>query len=705
MARQEKSKHHQALREARPSWWQRPALLIFLAAILINANTLNHSWALDDTLLITQNKLTQQGFAAIPEIWGSDVFTGYFGKGGIEQGGRYRPLSQTVFAACHGLLGPSPFTGHLLNVVLYGLTCVLLFVLLRRIFPERAGTSLWTNIPLIATLLFALHPLHVEVVANIKSLDEILAMGFALLTVWFALRVEDGKRSRNMVLSGTCFFLALAAKENAITFLAVVPLVLFYTGAPRNAILRSCLLLLVPAVLYFLLRASALGPTQAIAPVDNYLTNPFFGATGVERIATVLLTWWKYIGLLLFPHPLTSDHYPGMIPVIGWNDLRAWASALIFVGAGVFALLNLRKRNVVAFGIAFFLITFSVVSNLVINLGTPLNDRFLFMPLAGFTLVLAWALVIGIERLRWPQAATMGKVMLGLVLLAYAGKTFSRNRDWKDDLTLFTHDVQVSDKSARCQIMTAKLLYDAATDIADTSLRTSYLNRAKDHLHRGLAIYPDYSLAWGLLGLMEMDAKHYRSAADLYIQCLRIEPTEEVALINLNFVGRRLFEAKDHEGAELALQALKHFDPARPDPYLLLADMRMRTGRADSSIVLLDALLVLDPKNADAYRMKGEILAVYRNDPAEAEANFLKAYALDPANASLAENLGIAAFQRNDAAQALTYFLKAVDLRPRDPRPLTLVAEAYRALGDPVKAEGYRERARQVTAGTADAAR
>ena len=60
MARQEKSKHHQALREARPSWWQRPALLIFLAAILINANTLNHSWALDDTLLITQNKLTQQ---------------------------------------------------------------------------------------------------------------------------------------------------------------------------------------------------------------------------------------------------------------------------------------------------------------------------------------------------------------------------------------------------------------------------------------------------------------------------------------------------------------------------------------------------------------------------------------------------------------------------------------------------------------------
>jgi hypothetical protein len=141
MTRKEKSKRHQALREAGPSWWQRPAVLIFIAAFLVNANTLTHSWALDDTLLITQNKLTQQGFSAIPEIWGSDVFTGYFGKGGIELGGRYRPLSQTVFAICHGIFGPSPFVGHLLNVGLYALTCALLFVLLRRIFPERSGTS------------------------------------------------------------------------------------------------------------------------------------------------------------------------------------------------------------------------------------------------------------------------------------------------------------------------------------------------------------------------------------------------------------------------------------------------------------------------------------------------------------------------------------------------------------------------------------
>jgi len=701
MTRQEKSKRHQALREAGPSWWQRPALLIFLTAFLVNANTLTHSWALDDTLLITQNKLTQRGFAAIPEIWVSDVFTGYFGKGGIEQGGRYRPLSQTVFAVCHGLFGPSPVIGHLFNVFLYALTCVLLFVLLRRILPERAGTSQWMNIPFLATLLYALHPLHVEVVANIKSLDEILAMGFAVLTAWFAVRAEEAHRTRNLVLSGTCFFLALAAKENAITFLAVVPLVLFYTGASRNAIIRATLLLLAPTALYFLLRASALGPAPAIAPIDNYLTNPFFGATGAERIATVLLTWWKYLGLLLFPHPLTTDHYPGTIPVIGWSDLRPWASALIFVGAGVFALLTLRKRSLVAFGILFFLITFSVVSNLVINLGTPLNDRFLFMPLAGFALVLAWALVTGIERLRSPQAASMGKVMMGLVLVAYAGKTFSRNRDWADDMTLFTHDVQVSDKSARCHVMTGKLYYETAAKLPDGNRKRELLDRAKHHLQRGLAIYPDYFLAWGLLGVMEMDAKHDRAAADLYINCLRIEPTEAVALINLNFVGRRLFEAHDNDGAEQALRALNHFDPSRPDPYLLLADMRMRTGRADSSIVLLDELLAIDPKNADAYRMKGEILAVYLHDPAQAEVNFLKSFELDPTNASVAENLGIAAFQRTDLRSALTYFLKAAELKPLDPRPLTLVAEAYKALGDLPKEQEHRLRAQALSANTA----
>ena len=98
------------------------ALWLFLGVFVLNANTLTNGWALDDTLLITQNIFTKQGFAGIPAIWSNDVFVGYLGQGGVETGGRYRPLSHSVFALQYALAGNDPFLGHLTNVLLYALT-------------------------------------------------------------------------------------------------------------------------------------------------------------------------------------------------------------------------------------------------------------------------------------------------------------------------------------------------------------------------------------------------------------------------------------------------------------------------------------------------------------------------------------------------------------------------------------------------------
>ena len=110
------------------SWsTRRQSLLVFAIAFIVNANTLTNGWALDDTLLITHNNFTRQGLAGIPDIWSNDVFVGYLGQGGVETGGRYRPLSHTVFAMQYALVGEHPWLGHLTNVLLYALTCALLF--------------------------------------------------------------------------------------------------------------------------------------------------------------------------------------------------------------------------------------------------------------------------------------------------------------------------------------------------------------------------------------------------------------------------------------------------------------------------------------------------------------------------------------------------------------------------------------------------
>ena len=674
------------------------ALWLFLGAFVLNANTLTNGWALDDTLLITQNTFTKQGFAGIPAIWSNDVFVGYLGQGGVETGGRYRPLSHTVFAVQFAIAGNNPFLGHLTNVLLYALTCLVLFKLLIRLFPDSVSKSLWANVPLLASLLYAVHPLHAEVVANIKSLDEILAMLFALLTAWFAAMANDEHRTRYMLLSGLSFFLALTAKENAITFLAIVPLVVWYTTQDIKRCAIQATALLLPAFGYFLLRSAALGPEPQVAWVDDFLTNPFHGASIPEHLATAALIFTRYIKLLLFPWPLTTDYYPPMVPIVGWGDPRAIAGALLASAAGVFGLVGVRKRSMVGFGLLWFLLTYAVVSNVVINLGTPMNDRFLFLPSAGFALVLAALFVLALDRVRSSLTVGIARSLIALVLVGSAAQTFSRNRDWRDDLTLFAHDVSVSDRSARCHVMYAKLLVEAAARSPDTSQKEHQLNTARHHLERGLALYPDYALAHGLLGKLAMDRKDHHAATGHFIACLERDRTEEVALKNLAFIGRRMGEAKDFVGAERAFRAVIHFSPKATEPYLFLADALMRTGRADSSIMLLDHVTAMKPDHADAFRLKGEVYAVYLKQPAVAEENFLKAFELNPNNVSVTDNLGVAAFQRQDYPRALTFFLKGVEAKPDDAQRLRYVSETYRMMGDGVKAAEYRQRAEEEEA-------
>lgn len=674
-------------------------MLVFAIAFVLNANTLTNGWALDDTLLITQNNFTRQGFSGIPEIWSNDVFVGYLGQGGVETGGRYRPLSHTVFALQYAIAGNNPFLGHLTNVLLYALTCALLFKLLARIFPESGDGPFWSNVPLLASILYALHPLHAEVVANIKSLDEILAMLFTLLTAWFAVKADAGHRARNLLYSGLSFFLALTAKENAITFLAIVPLVVWYTTKDVGRCAMHVGALVVPSMLYFILRSAAIGPTPQIAWVDDFLSNPFHGATTMERIATGALIFAKYFELLLLPWPLTTDYYPPMIPLVGWNEARAIGGALLVVAVCVFGWAGLRKRNMTGFGLLWFLITYSVVSNVLINLGTPMNDRFLFMPSAGAAVVFAALFSLALDRVRFPIAKSVVRSVILLVLVGFAAQTFSRNRDWHDDLTLFAHDVTVSDRSARCHVMYAKLLVEAATKSPDTSQKEHQLNIAWHQLERGLALYPDYALAHGLLGKLAMDRKDYHAATGHFIACLERDSTEEVALKNLAFIGRRMGEAKDFAGAERAFRAAIHFDPSATEPYLFLADALMRTGRADSSIVLLDHVTAMKPDHADAFRLKGEVYAVYLKQPALAEENFLKAHSLNPTNVSVTDNLGVAAFKRQDYPRALEFFLKGLQAKPDDAPRLRNVSETYRMMGDEVKASEFLRRSDEAERG------
>ncbi|HQQ13179.1 MAG TPA: hypothetical protein PK855_08445, partial [Bacteroidales bacterium] len=136
-------------------------IFIVILGLALYSWTLTFDYALDDTLMITGNKYTQQGFDGIPDIFSTDAFEGFFGGKGQVAGGRYRPFTHFIFAVEVELFGFSPFIGHLFNVVTYIALLLVLFSFLRRLFPALPGTKeKFLSVPFVITALFAAHPLH-----------------------------------------------------------------------------------------------------------------------------------------------------------------------------------------------------------------------------------------------------------------------------------------------------------------------------------------------------------------------------------------------------------------------------------------------------------------------------------------------------------------------------------------------------------------
>ncbi|HPS84997.1 MAG TPA: DUF1736 domain-containing protein, partial [Bacteroidales bacterium] len=405
------------------------ALVIFMFAFALYANTLGHQYALDDDLMIRDNKFTKQGFSGIGKILSTDALAGVFGEQNLLQGGRYRPLSQVCFAVEYELFGLNPFIGHFINVLLYGLLCVLLFHVLRKIFKNYTSSKWYFGLPFLVTALFAVHPLHTEVVANIKGRDEIMSLLGSLGALWFALKYCENRKPLDLLWGAVIFILALLSKENAATFIAVIPLTMyFFSEAKRKDYVIITAVLIAAFAVYALIRYNALGFFMNSYEETELFNNPFAEASVSQKYATIVYTWLRYLGLIVFAHPLTHDYYPYQVPLMDWSDFRVILSLIIFAALATIAVLKFRKKSLVSFAILFFAVTFSIQSNLLLNIGTFMNERFMFVSLIGFCIAVAllirWLAGDGQSEQKPFQKAAL--YILVLFIAVYSVMTFTR---------------------------------------------------------------------------------------------------------------------------------------------------------------------------------------------------------------------------------------------------------------------------------------
>jgi len=634
------------------------ALVIFLFAFALYANTLGHQYALDDDLMIRDNKFTKQGFSGIGKILTTDALAGVFGEQNLLQGGRYRPLSQVCFAVEYELFGLNPFIGHLINVLLYGLLCVLLFHVLRKIFVNYTSLKWYMSLPFLVTVLFTVHPLHTEAVANIKGRDEIMSLIGSLGALWFALKYVETKKPLQLLWLAVLFILALLSKENAATFVAVIPLTMyFFSEAKRKDYVLISAVLIAAFAVYALIRFNALGYFMNSYEDREIFNNPFAEATSGQKYATIVYTWLRYIILLFFPVPglLTHDYYPYQIPLLEWSDPKVLVSMGVHVLILMVAVIGIRKKTLISYSILFYAITFSIQSNLFFNIGTFMNERFMFVALIGFCIVTAcvlrWLFRAGSDdeaNPGFPYISRWSVHVLGTLLLLMTFSTVKRNMAWKNSETLVLTDVKTSVNSARCNYIAGFTLLEKARHELDANTQSVLYLESAMYLERGLKIYEKNTSALGNLGEVYIALKKYEAAKTMYMKVLELIPDDQVSFANLRVIANLYVRDKKYNDA---IQLLK-----------IIADKT-----------------VIDPAD---FNTIGEIFGRNLNQLDSAEMYFEKSLQRYQDFAPALENMGLVQGLRGNYAKSLTYLLKAYPLDSGNVELLKNLSHTYSNLGN-----------------------
>lgn len=492
------------------SWY--PVLL----ALIVYANTFTHSYALDDYLVIVNNDLVQAGLSKL-----SELLTAPFTWGAGFNDGLYRPFTLFTFALEVELFGPAhPMISHIINVLLYATLCGLLLVVCKSWFPRLS--PLWL---FILVGLYTVHPLHTEVVANIKSRDEILGFLFILSSAYTSHQYFKRADKRMLALSLLSFGLALFSKESTLVFLILLPFAYhFLVGIERRQVLWLGWGYLGIALLFLLLRHYVLQvwhPAIEYTQVYNELSNSLAPTTGINRFGMAALLVAKYLFISLFPLQLGYEYSFNQIPVREISNLWVLLSIAANLGLVYLMIQGLLKKKMYGFALLFFYGTIALYSNWLFIIGVTFAERFAFVPSFAICLLLVSGLQAVSQQYEGSRKWCLG--IAGIIALFFAARTVLRNPTWKDNTSLFIGDIENVSQSAKAQYNCATQYSDLARAAPEPE-RGQFTQQAIQYFERAIALYPDYPDAQNNLANIYLESKQLDKALLLFNQLLEKHP-------------------------------------------------------------------------------------------------------------------------------------------------------------------------------------
>jgi protein O-mannosyl-transferase len=235
----------------------------------------------------------------------------------------------------------------------------------------------------------------------------------------------------------------------------------------------------------------------------------------------------------------------------------------------------------------------------------------MFMPSVGFCIIIA-ALLIKYLKTKAVIAALAISALFGL-------KTFTRNFDWKDNYTIFTTDVNVSQNSAKLQCSAGGTMIEHAAKETDPVRKKAELNEAITHLRRSLEIHPQFKNPYLLLGNAYIYLENYDQAITEYQNALKLDPQFKDVMSNISLAYRESGKIYGQQKNDLVkaidylLKAVQ-YNPQDGQAWAYLGTCYGISGQTPKAIEAFEKALSIrfDPSDANnlstAYRMTGNLV-------------------------------------------------------------------------------------------------
>lgn len=498
----------------------RNKILAISALIVVNfilfSNSLTGEFVYDDTRQIVRNPLIQDpslyGKALVSDVWA------FKGDGTYTASNYWRPTFTAYHILNFRLFGLDPFGWHFLNLALHAVVCLLIFLLLLK-WEASPGAAFSI------ALLFAVHPVHVESVAWISGSPDILFAASALASFWFADKWARSKRNFLSLIVALIFYgLALGSKEVALLCFPIYFLIFSRRRELNNGFAdendvkldtdlqgetqisnsKAAATFAFLAGLYFVFRWMILGRISESADSAAGLLSAVISAPSIFVF---------YLKQIVFPLTVGTNYALRPIETV---TLMNFGLPLLIAVAAIALMIFFMRRGGFIEKIGFALFILPLIPAFNISAFVPeqiVHDRYLYLPVMGFLMIIVPCFA---KALRSKAEKRSGLILIAIsVILSVplAFQTFASNRVWKNDLTLWEHNIAIDPSSSSSYMLYGSALseagkhaealeaYNRSLDNRQTAL--GLMGRARANIFLG----NNEEAVWDLKTVVEMDNK------------------------------------------------------------------------------------------------------------------------------------------------------------------------------------------------------